>query len=308
MCAPQAQAKVFFAVKRRREHLKYEILQGGYRMELLRVDTAACIRCGLCLRACARDIMVLDEQGYPCLPGEKEKRCTRCGHCASACSEGAIRLLVAAGEDIIPMKQELKVSFEQAAQLLRSCRSVRRFKDMPVPQQDIEEILQVARMAPTGGNNQLVRWIVLKDRKTVSRVADMVAEWFDAVARHNPKHAARYAIDNILGRYRSGQDIILRGAPNAVLTYTTDKAAWGPIDSAIGLTYFNLAAHSRGIGSCWGGYLMRASVEYEPLRKFLGIEPETSVQGAMVFGYSDIAYHAIPVRNPLQVRWLGSAE
>ena len=273
-------------------------------MQLFSVDHAQCTHDGLCLRSCARDLLTLDENGVPVLPEEKEKRCTRCGHCAAVCPVGAIRLRVAEGEDITPFRDAWRVNPHQADQLLQGCRSVRRFTDTPVPERDIADILQTARLAPSGGNNQMVRWTVLRDRNAVRKAADYVAEWFDTVARHNPRHAARYAIDNILARYRGGKDIILRGAPNAVITYTSNKATWGPVDSAIALTYFNVAAHARGIGSCWGGYLIRATMEYAPLRDYLGIPEEHSVQGALVFGFADITYHAVPVRNPLQVNWL----
>ena len=131
-------------------------------MDLLHVNAEVCIRCGQCVRSCARDLFLLDEDTVPFLPEDKEKRCTRCGHCAAACPVDAIRLLVTEGEDVTPIRKEFAVSFDQAAQLFKSCRSVRRFSDKTVPVKDIEEILQVARLAPTGGNNQLVRWIVLQ--------------------------------------------------------------------------------------------------------------------------------------------------
>lgn len=273
-------------------------------MAIVTVDAGLCIHDGCCIPACPRDLLIFDENKVPYLPQEKEQRCTRCGHCAAVCPVFAIRVDVAKGEDITPIRKEYAVGPAQADQLLQSCRSVRRFTGKAVPQEDIAAILQTARLAPSGGNNQMVRWAVLRDRQAVAKAADYIAEWFDTVARHNPKHAARYAIDNILQRYRAGKDVLLRGAPNAVLAYTSDKAAWGPVDSAIALTYFNLAAHARGVGSCWGGYLIRAACEHPPLREYLGIPEGCTVQGAMVFGYPSIRYRSIPVRNPLQVSWV----
>lgn len=273
-------------------------------MQIVSIDPSLCIRDGICLHSCARDLLTLEENGVPALPEEKAQRCTRCGHCAAVCPVGAIRVHVVEGENILPLRPENALTPPQADQLLQSCRSVRRFKEEPIPRSEIADILQTARLAPSGGNNQMVRWVVLCDRHAVGKAADHVAEWFDTVARHNPRHASRYAIDNILGRYRSGEDTILRGAPNAVLTYTSDKAAWGAVDSAIALTYCNMAAHARGIGSCWGGYLIKAAVEYPPLREYLGIPEGSTAQGALVFGYAALKYHAIPVRNPLQVSWL----
>ena len=273
-------------------------------MELFSVARDRCLQDSHCLAACPRDLLTLDEAGFPVLAQEKEARCTRCGHCAAVCPTCALQIGVAEGESSEPIRQEDRVRFAQARQLLRSCRSVRNFRQQAVARQDIEELLQVARLAPSGGNNQMVRWVVVEGKESMRRMSDLVAQWFDTDARANPKYAARYAIDNILARYRGGEDVILRGAPNAVLAYTSNKASWGPVDSAIALTYFNLAAHAQGLGCCWGGYLTRAAEVSAPLKEFLGLEADQTVQGALVFGQPDLDYLAVPVRNPVQVRWL----
>ena len=276
----------------------------GKLMKVFSVDTEACIHCGFCLSSCGRELLSLDEAGIPELPEALEKRCTRCGHCAAACPASAVRLYVAEGEDIRPILDENTVSPAQADQLMQSRRSIRIFKDDAVPEPVIADMLQTVRLAPSGGNNQMVRWILLRNRQSVKKAADLVAEWFDTVARHDPRHSSRYAIDDILHSYRAGKDSILRSAPHAALAYTNNKASWGPVDSAIALTYFDLAAHARGVGTCWGGYLTRATAEYSPLREYLGVPEENTVHCTMVFGYPDIRYHAIPVRNPLQINWI----
>jgi nitroreductase len=46
-------------------------------------------------------------------------------------------------------------------------RSIRRFKPDPIPLADIELILEAAVKAPNGGNQQLARFLVLRDRETI---------------------------------------------------------------------------------------------------------------------------------------------
>lgn len=273
-------------------------------MKLFSVESDTCTHCGFCLTSCGRELLSFGADGLPELPQAKENRCTRCGHCAAVCPVGAVHLHVVEGEDIKPVLAENAVTPAQADQLMQSRRSIRLFQEKEVPVGDIEAMLQTARLAPSGGNNQMVRWVVLRNKASVNKAAGLVAEWFDTVARHIPRHAARYAIDDILHSYRTGKDSILRNAPHAVLAYTNNSAAWGPVDSAIALTYFDLAAHARGIGTCWGGYLTRAVAEYPPLREYLRIPDEHTVHCTMVFGYADIRYHAIPVRNALQATWI----
>ena len=43
-------------------------------------------------------------------------------------------------------------------------RSIRRFKPDPIPLADIELILEAAVKAPNGGNQQLARFLVVRDR------------------------------------------------------------------------------------------------------------------------------------------------
>jgi nitroreductase len=46
-------------------------------------------------------------------------------------------------------------------------RSIRRFKPDPIPLADIELILEAAVKAPNGGNQQLARFLVARDRETI---------------------------------------------------------------------------------------------------------------------------------------------
>lgn len=57
--------------------------------------------------------------------------------------------------------------------VMRTTPAVREFTDDPLPDDILERILDSARFAPTGGNRQGVRVIVLRDRYTRSALADL---------------------------------------------------------------------------------------------------------------------------------------
>jgi nitroreductase len=57
--------------------------------------------------------------------------------------------------------------------VMRSTPAVREFTDDPLPDDVLERILDNARFAPTGGNRQGVRVIVLRDKDTRSALADL---------------------------------------------------------------------------------------------------------------------------------------
>ena len=53
-------------------------------------------------------------------------------------------------------------------------RSIRRFKDAPVPDQDIRKILDAGRLAPSANNVQPWHFLVVKDRAVLGKMADAV--------------------------------------------------------------------------------------------------------------------------------------
>jgi nitroreductase len=72
-----------------------------------------------------------------------------------------------------------------------------RFADAPVPAEMLREILEAARWAPSAGNFQPVRYIVLRDRAQLARLQELAEEsvrisghWFDAYRRGSGEHPA----------------------------------------------------------------------------------------------------------------------
>lgn len=273
-------------------------------MKTLIVDADRCLRDGLCLSVCNKGVLCDNAEGLPVLAEAPEARCNECGHCAAVCPVGAILPPGGAGEAAVPLDPALKVDFAAASQFLLSCRSVRRYKETPVSKEEIIQLLDVARKAPSGSNAQPLRWKIVSGRETMSRISALTVEWYDTCARHDPVLSTRYNPDNIVSRFAGGYDIIMRGAPNAVFAISGPDARWGPEDAAIALTYFCLAANAKNIGSCWCGFAMRAVDAYAPLRELLKLGDEDVVRGIAFFGYPAVTFHAVPPRRPLRVEWL----
>ncbi|MCC8193811.1 MAG: nitroreductase family protein [Deltaproteobacteria bacterium] len=272
-------------------------------MQDFSLDRSRCIQCGLCIYDCNRQVLVADGEGFPSLPAANFDQCNACGHCAAVCPTEAVISPKCDGERPMAFPVEPKFDTAKAETFLLSCRSMRRYKQEPVKKEDILAMLDVARRAPTASNLQTVRWVVLSGKDKAVRFSELTLEWFDKVVRKDPAENARYDVDGMLARYKGGYDVILRGALNAVFAVTDRDAAWGPVDASIAVTYFCLAAHARGIGSCWCGFGMRALAGYPPLRDFMGFDDSVAVQGMAFFGYPEVGYHALPPRKPLRVSW-----
>ncbi len=268
------------------------------------LDRDACTQCGQCVSICNRQVLAVDGEGYPFLPPENFTQCNACGHCSAVCPVDAVIPPLSGGEKALPFPGNPDIGAVAGESFLLSCRSQRRYAPESVKKEEILAILDVARKAPSASNAQPVRWIVLSGRDKADRFTALTMEWFDKVLRHDPVFGQKYNVDAMLARYRDGYDPILRNAPHAVIAVTDKGYPWGPVDTSIAVTYFCLAAHARGIGSCWCGLGMLALQAHQPLRDFVGIDDASQVQGMAFFGHPTVTYHAVPPRKPLRVAWL----
>lgn len=62
--------------------------------------------------------------------------------------------------------------------MLKNRRTVRRFKSKPVPREHIMKILDAARFAPTAGNQQPWKFLVINDRKRLNRLKAAASSWY----------------------------------------------------------------------------------------------------------------------------------
>jgi nitroreductase len=179
-------------------------------------------------------------------------------------------------------------------QFLRRRRSIREFKENPVPHDTLEKIIDCARWAPSAINIQPVRWFVVHKPDHVKYLAGQVADWMRKAG-----YAPRY-----LAAWEQGKDMILRGAPHLILACGTLENVWAPVDCAIALTYLELTAQAHGLGTCWSGLLTRAAGASPSIREFLGLADDLQINGAVMIGYPKYHYWRIPKRNPAIIKWL----
>ena len=99
--------------------------------------------------------------------------CNRCSHCVAVCPCGAIR------HDVLKMEQIIGVNRKNLQpdvyrDIIISRRSIRQFKDAPVPRDIIEQVLDLARYAPTASNDQNVGYIVVTDKDLIEETANTI--------------------------------------------------------------------------------------------------------------------------------------
>lgn len=105
-------------------------------------------------------------------------------------------------------------------------RSVRKYRAEPIPRDDLTQILEAGRQAPSAANRQPWHFVVVREPEQRRRVAE--------------------ACNNQM--WMAEADCILVGVGRNDI-----NEKWYKVDAAIAMQNMILAAHSRGYGTCWIG-------------------------------------------------------
>ena len=140
---------------------------------MIEIDSAKCTKCGFCFEVCPNYVLALGEGReiqvrYP-------EQCCICGHCVAICPENALIHKEMSTEKFGDLLVT-QISPESMRNLLLSRRSIRVFKEKPVPKELIEQLIEVGIHAGTSSNGQTENFVVIQDRKRLSELEKMVIE------------------------------------------------------------------------------------------------------------------------------------
>jgi len=241
--------------------------------------------------------------GYPVPAADFEVICLKCGHCVAVCPTGALSLNWLGPDRCTGMRKELLITPDQAEQFLSGRRSVRTYKEDPVPRQDLEKLLDVACMAPSAKNRQPWHWVVVQGRDEVFRLAGMVVEWIRQAIEMAPRDAEEMGLPRVVSAWDEGYDRICRGAPHLIVAHADKNWAFSTEDCTLAISHLTLYAASMGLGTCWAGYFYKAVNAYPPLFEALGLPAHHLAYGALMVGYPKYRYRLIPRRKPPRIAW-----
>jgi nitroreductase/NAD-dependent dihydropyrimidine dehydrogenase PreA subunit len=266
-------------------------------MEFLTIDDQKCTQCGLCARACPAGIIVLGD-GFPETIEKIEKGCITCGHCVAVCPTAALSHCRMTPEECSSLAADWRLGPDQMEQLVKGRRSIRRYRAEPVDRAVMEKLLEMVRYAPTGGNSQSVRWLVMNDPAEIGRLSSIVVDWLRILLIQGVP-----GMKGMLKAWEMGSDPILRNSPHLIIAYGAINDPMVKASATIALTTLELAALTFGLGACWAGFLHHAALSYTEVDEFLGLPPGHQMCGGLMIGYPEFEYARIPARIPASVIW-----
>jgi nitroreductase len=192
-----------------------------------------------------------------------------------------------------------------AVKFLRYRRSIRNYKEAPIPRDVLEKLLDIARFAPTGTNTQSLSYNVISDRERLAGVTKATVEWI-AAKLEKPGSRMPQAFREPVDAYRAGRDTLLRGAPHLIVALTPPELMAVSVESAkFALEYVELLAPAMGLGTCWMGLVsVCAGRKHPPLMEALGVPEGKEIVGVMTVGYPQFRYPRLVDRDPLDVTWI----
>ncbi|MHC4396612.1 MAG: nitroreductase family protein [Planctomycetota bacterium] len=132
-------------------------------------------------------------------------------------------------------------------------RSVRKFKSIPVPEEHIKKILDAAHLAPTGGNKQPWKFLVIRDRGKLNELKEKSIS--QTLERHkkqkdfnpNTLDAQQKKYQTYYENYLSAPVYVVVLVDNSKGTKITQR--YNMKDGALAAGYLMLAARALGYGT-----------------------------------------------------------
>jgi nitroreductase len=141
---------------------------------------------------------------------------------------------------------------------IRTRRSVRAYQNKPVPEDALNRILESARLAPSAGNRQDWKFIVVRNPETIKAIAE---------AANNQQFITQAPV------------VIVAVSLNPDRVMSCEVPAYA-VDLAIAVDHITLSATAEGLGTCWIGAFSQSK-----MKEILGVPDKYKIVTLTPLGY-----------------------
>ncbi len=149
--------------------------------------------------------------------------------------------------------------------IFRKRRTIRRYKQKPITKEQIEDLIDCARLAPSAANLQPLKYIAVNDETLI-------------------KNALKYL--HWAGYVRPHRDPSENTKPTALILVCHDKkisnSGYVAYDVGAAVQTILLSATDKGLGACWLG-----AIDKEPLRELFDIPLNWQLHCVIALGWPD---------------------
>lgn len=182
-------------------------------------------------------------------------------------------------------------------EFIKSRRSTRRYTETMVEAEKIEQVVEAGRFAPSGGNSQTTHFIVIKSKKVLDELKELVQQEF---AKMEVEPGMYRSIVSSITASKKGGYSFHYNAPVLILTANQKDYGNNIADCSCALENMMLMANHLDLGSCWINQLKWLNTN-DIINNYLfdlGLEDSERVYGALALGYANTK-DGMPERKPL---------
>jgi nitroreductase/NAD-dependent dihydropyrimidine dehydrogenase PreA subunit len=274
------------------------------------INKDLCKKCKLCIEICPCNVIGMN--GGVHFIRDRTHICLKCGQCMAVCKTQAIAI---SGLDYEKDFRELPdgvIKYNEFADFISTRRSVRNFKEEPVPNEMLDQVLESVSYAPFGAAPEKMNVTVVNKREKLEQALPHISDFLENIVKWIENPIASFMIKrkedketyNTLknhlypiakqGNYKlEFGDRITRNAP-ALLIFHAEKGAEAHThNSIIYATYAMLAAHSSGLGAAMNGIVPAAINKNKKVRDIFEIPEGNKAIISLLIGFPRYKYQRI---------------
>ena len=179
-------------------------------------------------------------------------------------------------------------------ELLKTRRSVRDYQEREVPLELVQEIIRDSCMAPSSGNGQPWKFIIVNSREWIRKLSDESKGNLISILEKDP--------DSPMKKYeavlRNKNFNVFYNAPCLVYLVGSGEVRSLSVDCALAACYFMLSAAARGLGTCW--VHQGSDIRDPEILRQIGLPENGKIVAPVILGYPKTP-PGPPVRNQPEI-------
>jgi nitroreductase len=199
--------------------------------------------------------------------------------------------------NILKKQKEYFMNYDNLLEIAKNTRSIRRFKPDPFPDDYIEKMIEVARLAPSGFNQQPWEYVIVKSPDLRKQITDSFKTYW---SQSREMETTREAWQKVWNPETVGSEADYSVAPVIILLFGDTRTKSGlPMGvrfdvnrreyiytSSLANTflYLHMAAATLGLASQWLSTVATPYVHCM-IKEWLGIPEHLEIYDALAVGY-----------------------